>query len=117
MAAAVIPIAAAVLPSVIPLVVKLVDKIFPPKSGASKADAATEIVAAIQQGLANSKALAGAQLNGEQIKTAVQGVVDALNAQGVLKGAATAIEGVVAGNVPASVLLRALIGFLEAVGK
>ena len=97
MAAAIIPIAAAVIPSVIPLVVRLLDKIFPSKTGAAKLDAGTEIVAAIQTGLQNSKSLASTPLTGDQIKAAVQSVVDALNAQGQLKGAATAIEQAVPG--------------------
>ena len=94
MAAAIIPIAASVLPSVIPLVVRLLDKFFPAKTGPAKLDAATEITAAIQSGLQSSKALAGTPLDGNQIRAAVQAVVDALNAQGQLKGAATVLEAV-----------------------
>lgn len=92
-----IAIAMGVLPTVIPLVAKLLDKIFPPKSGPSKEDAATEIIAAIQQGLQNSKALAGTPLTGDQIRTSIKTVVDQLNAAGVLKGAATEIAAVPAG--------------------
>lgn len=85
-------LATSVLPVAIPFVVRLLDKIFPPKSGASKADAGTEILAAIQQGLVNSKALAGAPLTGDQLRAALEGVVGNLNASGELKGAATVIE-------------------------
>ena len=105
MAAAIIPIASAVLPSVIPLVVKLIDKIFPSKSGPAKLDAGTEIVAAIQSGLQASQALASTPLNGDQIKAAVQSVVNALNAQGVLKGAATVLEAAQPGIVGLADLL------------
>lgn len=89
-----IAIALSVIPTVIPLVVRVLDRIFPPKTGPSKEDAATEIIAAIQQGLVNSKALAGTPLNGDQIRAAIVGVVGSLNAAGELKGAATAIEAV-----------------------
>ena len=105
MAAAIIPIFSAVLPSVIPLVVKLIDKIFPSKSGPTKLNASTEIVAAIQSGLQNSKALASTPLSGDQIKTAVQSVVDALNAQGQLKGAATTLDAAQTGIVGLADLL------------
>ena len=105
MAAAIIPIIGAVLPQAIPLIVKLVEKIFPSKSGPQKLDAATEISAAIQQGLANTQKLAGTPLTGDQLKTAVQAVVDSLNAQGVLKGAATTIETAVSGVVGLADLL------------
>ncbi len=89
-----IAVALSVIPTVIPLVVRLLDRVFPPKSGGAKADAATEIVAAIQQGLVNSKAAAGTPLTGDQIRAAIEGVVGSLNAAGELKGAATAIESV-----------------------
>lgn len=87
-----IAVALSVIPTVIPLVVRLLDRVFPPKAGPSKADAATEIMAAIQQGLVNSKALAGTPLTGDQLRAAVEGVVGGLNATGELKGAATVIE-------------------------
>jgi len=105
MATAILPIAVAALPQVLPLVVRLIDKIFPPKSGSAKLDAATEIAAAIQQGLQNSKALAGTPLSGDQLKAAVQSVVDAMNKSGELQGAATVIEA-------ASPILTALADFM-----
>ena len=92
MAGVIVPILGAVVPQVIPLVVRLLDKIFPSKTGQAKLDAGAEIVGAIQQGLQNSKALASTPLSGDQIKAAVQSAVDTLNAQGQLKGAATVVE-------------------------
>jgi hypothetical protein len=92
MATAVIPILTAVLPEAVPIVVRLVEKIFGGKTVPAKLDAATEIVAAIQNGLQNTKQLSGQALDGKQIATLVQAAVDRLNATGALQGTATAIE-------------------------
>lgn len=92
MAGFIIPIATAVIPAVAPFVAKLLDKIFPPKTGSNKLDAGTEILAAIQAGLQNAKVMTGTPLDGTQIRTALQSVVDSLNSQGELKGVATTIE-------------------------
>ncbi len=92
MAAAIIPIVTTLLPVVTPLVVRLVDKVFPPKSGPSKSDAATEIVAAILAGLQATHGLPGGSVSTDQIKGSVQSTVDALNAQKQLQGINTAID-------------------------
>jgi hypothetical protein len=114
MAAAIVPILGAVLPQAIPLVVRLVEKLFPSKSGSQKLDAATEMAAAIQQGLQNSKALASTPLTGEQLKTSVQSVVEAMNKSGELQGLATKIETVEPYIENVADLLTTISGMLKA---
>ncbi len=91
MAGAIIGLAAPLLiPEGIKLVAKLLDKIFPPKTGPAKANVLDEFLAALQAGLQNSK-VPITPLTGEQIRNTNQQIVDQLNAAGELKGAATAI--------------------------
>ena len=98
-AAALLP----VLPSVIPLVVKFVDRIFGSGTGKLKATVAPQIAQAILE------ALHGEGQPIEKIAAAVQETVDLLNAKGELKGVETVIDKLTfsAGQ------LRALRGGLE----
>ena len=94
MAAAVIPILTTVVPMVLPLIVKLVDKIFGCKTGSVKLDAATQISNLILQEL---QKLAGsgsgiAMPSTAELTTMIQGIVDQLNKQGVLTGTSTVID-------------------------
>ena len=103
MAAVVIPILTTVVPMVLPLIVKLVDKIFGTKTGPAKLDAATQISNIILQEL---QKLAGGANSGigmpsvPELQSLIQGIVDQLNKQGVLNGTATVIDAPV---IPAAV--------------
>ena len=98
---AVLPLITSILPTAIPLVVQLVEKIFGSKGGQQKLDAATEITAALQNGLMAASKATGTALTGQQIQDAVQSAVNALNAAGVLKGSATPIGTVPIAPTPA----------------
>ena len=101
MAATVIPILTTVVPVVLPLIVKLVDKIFGSKTGAVKLDAATQIANLILQEL---QKLAGtgsgiSMPSATELQTLIQGIVNQLNAAGVLTGTSTVIDTPLAGTV------------------
>jgi len=118
MAGAVIGMVAPIaIPVINDLVAKLVEKLFPPKSGAQKLPAATEISAAIQGGLSAVGALLGTPQTGADLTNGVQSTVTALNAKGVLKGPATVIDGPLATEALASDILVAASVFLKSVGK
>ncbi len=86
------PVLSILLPSVIPLFVKLVDKIFPSKTGQTKLDVVTQISMAVQNGLQAAKATASTPLTPEQIHQTIQDIVNALNGAGLLKGADTVVS-------------------------
>lgn len=89
---AVLPILAALEPVVAPLVIKLIDHLFPPKSGPVKLPVAVSTFQAILDGLVKAGQAAPGQVpDAETLKTWVQGIVDALNRAGELKGPATVI--------------------------
>lgn len=73
----------------LPLIVKLIDKFLPPKSGVTqKMPLAQEILAAIMKQFAAP----GVGLPGpDEQKTIIQQVVDQLNKAGILKGADTVL--------------------------
>jgi hypothetical protein len=89
MATAILPIVATLTPLVTPWIVKLVDKVFPSKSGPQKLIAATTAVTAFVNGLAQLQQ--SGQLTAADVQPLVQKVVDALQAAGELKGADTVI--------------------------
>lgn len=94
MAAAVIPLAISLIPEAVPLIVRLIDKIFGSKTGAVKLQTATTLVEALGQGLVNAGKASSADLpDNVAAQKLVQAVVDQLNAAGQLQGAATVIPG------------------------
>ncbi len=113
------------------LMVRLVDRLFPAGSGAQKLPVATEMAAAVQNGLHQAGNLAGTPQSGADLSTgpqSIQATVDALKAKGELKGAATVIDpsaiaaiASASGGPTASALVRSLgnafAGVLESVGK
>ena len=114
MAGALIPLGLSVLAD---LVAKFVDKIFPPKSGATKLPVGTEILGALQNGLATATGTPAAGADTAALTAALQASVTKLNGQGVLKGAATVIDpNVLAGALPSDIM-AALAVFMKAVGK
>ena len=113
MAAAIVPIISTILPTAIPLVVRLIDKLFPPKTGEAKLNVVTDIVTAIQNGLA--AAGVGAPTTPDQTKSVVQAVVNQLDSAGQLKGAATQIPSNPSiSGIPVADLLIALGNVLKA---
>ncbi len=109
-----IAVALSVIPTVIPLIARVLDRFFPPKSGPSKVDVGTEMLAAIQQGLINAKAITGTPLTGDQLRASLESVVASLNASGELKGAATVIESNAQGIMATAELLLHLGEMLKA---
>ncbi len=103
---AVVPVLVALEPLVAPLVLKLIDKIFPHGSGATKLPVAVNVFQNIIDGLVKAGA-AGQAPDAATITGWVQQLVASLNAQGALKGPDTVITppfiGTVAGNNPAPV--------------
>ncbi len=125
----ILPILAELEPYVAPLVVKLVEKIFPPKSGAVKFPVAVTFIQTLIDGLAKLRGLTPAQVPAQDTTTAawVQKLVDALNAAGQLKGAATVIDAPatppdLSTSVPAlaqpdaRLMLQLLVGLLPSLG-
>lgn len=98
MAGFAIPLATALIPTAIPLVVKLVERIFGGKTGDQKKQTVAQIITAIQDGLASAQKLSGQPLGLAQIESLIEQTVTALNAQGVLQGAATALDPGQGGN-------------------
>ena len=93
MAAIAIPIATTIAPLVIPWVVKLMDKIFGPKTGSVKMATGIANAEAIFKALQPILAAQGIAVPAAtEIPALMQSVVDALNASGELKGAATVLE-------------------------
>ncbi len=93
MAALAIPLITTLEPVVIPLIVRLMDKIFGSKTGAAKLATAATVVHQIAQGVAGASTTAVPVVPSlEDITASVQKVVDSLNAQGQLQGPATVVS-------------------------
>lgn len=97
MAAAVIPLAMSLLPTAIPLVVRLVEQLVGPKNGAVKQDLASQILEALQNAWSTAKVSEGKPLSTDQIKLLIDSAVVEMNSRGELKGRATAIDTTLAG--------------------
>ncbi len=91
MAAIAVPLIATLAPTIIPLVVQLVDKLFGINTGAVKLPTATGIVSTIATGLVQTGQASGPVPATDALMASVQAVVDQLNKAGVLKGTATVI--------------------------
>ena len=98
MAAAIIPLVAplalplveAGIQELLPLIIRGIDKIFPPKSGAVKLTVSSNIWTAVLSGLASSKAIAAIPGAADIVAT-VQGVVNDQKNKGLLNGPATVV--------------------------
>lgn len=94
MAAAIVPVVTAVVPLILPWVVKLMDKIFGSKTGAVKLATGTAVAQQIMTALQTILAGQGVSLptSVAEIQTILQGIVTDLNNKGELLGTATAID-------------------------
>lgn len=90
MAAVVVPILAALEPVIAPLVIQLIDKAFPPRTGSTKFTTAVSWFESLFAGLAKVNP-ATAVPDQPTISGWVQSLVDGLNKAGALKGPATVI--------------------------
>ncbi len=92
MAALVIPLITTLGPVVIPLLVRLVDKLFGSKTGAVKFQSVIAAIQAILEGMVKAGQITKEQMPTEAaIQAQVQAVVDQLNAAGELQGLGTAL--------------------------
>lgn len=94
MAAAIVPVVTAVVPLILPWVVKLMDKIFGSKTGAVKLATGTAVAQQIMTALQTILAGQGVSLptSVAEIQTILQGIVTDLNNKGELLGTATVID-------------------------
>lgn len=125
MASVVIPVFAALEPIVAPLIIKIIDRIFPHGSGATKLPVAVNVFQGIIDGLVKAGSVGQAPDNAT-IAGWVNQLVAGLNAQGVLKGPDTVVAPSFVGTVsgpgtaaPADTVnkddLRSLLRIVEAI--
>ena len=97
MASVVVPILAGLEPVIAPLIIKIIDKVFPPKSGSVKFPTAQAIFQAILDGLAKTGQPVAIP-DQPTLAGWIQELVNELNKAGALKGPATVIP-TAAGNL------------------
>ncbi len=98
MASVIVPVLAALEPTIAPLIIKLIDHLFPKGSGATKLPVAVNVFQNIIDGLVKAGA-AGQAPDAATITAWVNQLVATLNSQGILKGPDTVIAPPFAGTV------------------